>query len=502
MSIAPDRGRGKRAKYLARHRCVLSCRIAKDEEERPTRRPGTLSSLLPTELPPPKVPGFSRAPTEQGYAPPQEAAPGESKPIFAPGEIVAESYEIRCLLGEGGMAQVWEARDHVLDRRVALKAAWPNPLLPPLRNEARALAAFRHPSLVTVHALAEHRGIEFIVMERIYGISLADHIEQRVNAGVKFKVDEVLSPLIDIAEGLAVVHRAGIAHRDIKPDNIMLTADSRVVLMDFGLVLPEFDVSSQQVVAGSPPYMPPESLTNSVEPGDGQLVDIYALGVLAFEMLAGHRPFWKASDMAELWSMHADGFIPNIADERDDLPQGLAALITELLAKDPGARPQSAEGIAWSLKRMRSNNERRPATPSVAASSVPQRASIEVLLVEDDADLAKIMKFYVTQSLGQDVMIRHATDGEMAVAMLRERAPDLMLLDLHMPKMNGVEVCMHVRGERIADDMKIVAVSAGAQEHDLQLLHQLGIYRFIQKGAELKKNLHEVLKALFLDVDD
>ena len=84
--------------------------------------------------------------------------------------------------------------------------------------------------------------------------------------------------------------------------------------------------------------------------------------------------------------------------------------------------------------------------------------------------------------------------------MLRTRAPDLMLLDLHMPKMNGVEVCMHVRGERLADDMKIVAVSAGAQEHDLQLLHQLGIFRFIQKGAELKKNLHEVLKALFLDV--
>lgn len=478
---------------------MLRFRIAQDDEERPTRRPGTLSPLLPTELPPPKSSVLSHAATEQGYSAPEEIEKGESKPIFAPGEIVAESYEIRCLLGEGGMAQVWEARDHVLDRRVALKAAWPNPLLPPLRNEARALAAFRHPSLVTVHALAEHRGIEFIVMERIYGITLADHIEQRINAGVKFTVEEVLSPLIDIAEGLAVVHRAGIAHRDIKPDNVMLTTDSRVVLMDFGLVLPEFDVSSQQMVAGSPPYMPPESLSNSVERGDGQLVDIYALGVLAFEMLAGHRPFYKAKDMAELWSMHADGFVPDIADERDDLPAGLAAFITEILAKDPSARPQSAEGIAWSLKRMRAESERRP-TPSGPAPSAEPRASVEVLLVEDDADLAKIMKFYVTQSLGKDVNIRHATDGEMAVTMLRKSAPDLMLLDLHMPKMNGVEVCMHVRGERIADDMKIVAVSAGAQEHDLQLLHQLGIHRFIQKGAELRKNLHEVLKALFLDV--
>jgi CheY-like chemotaxis protein len=150
---------------------------------------------------------------------------------------------------------------------------------------------------------------------------------------------------------------------------------------------------------------------------------------------------------------------------------------------------------------MRSDHERRPDTGSRPAPRVAvSPPSIEVLLVEDDADLAKIMKFYVTQSLGNSVQIRHATDGEMAVAMLRKKAPDLMLLDLHMPKMNGVEVCMHVRGERIADDMKIVAVSAGAQEHDLQLLHQLGIHRFIQKGADLKKHLHEVLKALFLDV--
>ena len=175
--------------------------------------------MAATELPPPpnavSSTGMSRAPTEPG---PKQAERGEeSKPIFSPGEIVAENYEIRCMLGEGGMAQVWEARDHVLDRRVALKAAWPDPRLPPLRNEARALAAFRHPSLVTVHALAHHRGIEMIVMERIYGISLADHIEQRLQGGVPFKVKEVLTPLIDVAEGLAVVHRAGIAHRDIKP---------------------------------------------------------------------------------------------------------------------------------------------------------------------------------------------------------------------------------------------------------------------------------------------
>lgn len=420
-------------------------------------------------------------------APPESEPP--SVPIFAPGELVAGTFEVRCMLGEGGMAQVWEARDHVLDRRVALKASQPDPRFPPLRNEARALAAFRHPSLVTVHALGEHRGIDFIVMERIYGVSLADHIEQRQRAGVRFALAEVLEPLIQIAEGLAVVHRAGIAHRDVKPDNVMLTPDHRVVLMDFGLVLPEFDIASQKLVAGSPPYMPPEALSNSTERGSGQLVDIYALGVIAFEMLAGRLPFSEAEDVRELWQLHASGHVPVLSKERVDAPEELVELITEMLAKDPSARPQSAEGVAWAFKRILARQARTSQTP-------PRPSGIDVLLVEDDPDLKKILTFYVKQALG-DVTVRHAEDGEAAVAALRERAPDLMLLDLHMPKMNGIEVCMHVRGERLAENTTIVAVSAGAQEHDLQLLHQLGIHHFVPKGAELKQRITDVLRGLF-----
>lgn len=423
---------------------------------------------------------------EGSVHPPQ--AERASTPIFSPGELVAGTYEVRCMLGEGGMAQVWEARDLVLDRRVALKAAQPDPRFPSLRNEARALAAFRHPSLVTVHGLGEHRGIEFIVMERIYGVSLADHIQQRRRAGVRFEVAEVLEPLTEIAEGLAVVHRAGIAHRDVKPDNVMLTPDHRVVLMDFGLVLPEFDVASQDLVAGSPPYMPPEALSNSTVRGSGQLVDIYALGVIAFEMLAGRLPIC-AADLRELWQLHASGHVPDVSEERSDLPSELVELITEMLAKDPSARPQSAEGVAWAFKRILARQNRTSESP-------PSRGGVDVLLVEDDPDLTKILSFYVKQALGE-VTIRHAADGEQAVAAIRERAPDLMLLDLHMPKMNGIEVCMHIRGERLAENTTVIAVSAGAQEHDLQLLHQLGIHHYVPKGAELKQRITVALHAIF-----
>ena len=108
--------------------------------------------------------------------------------IFPIGDRVAGVYEVRSLLGKGGMGQVFEAFDHDLERRVALKTMWPNPSLPSLRHEARALAAFRHPSLVSVHTMGQHSGVEFIVMERIFGVDLVDHLDQRLRGGGSFNV--------------------------------------------------------------------------------------------------------------------------------------------------------------------------------------------------------------------------------------------------------------------------------------------------------------------------
>ena len=117
---------------------------------------------------------------------------GEENRIFATGELLDGVYEIMQLLGRGGMGQVFEAHDHLLNRRVAIKAAWPNPLSPPLRNEARALAAFQHRSLVGVYTLGEHRGIDYLVMERIYGVSLTQHASTRFDGGEVFSAAEVI----------------------------------------------------------------------------------------------------------------------------------------------------------------------------------------------------------------------------------------------------------------------------------------------------------------------
>ena len=409
---------------------------------------------------------------------------GEENRIFATGELLDGVYEIMQLLGRGGMGQVFEAHDHLLNRRVAIKAAWPNPLSPPLRNEARALAAFQHPSLVGVHTLGEHRGIDYLVMERIYGVSLTQHASTRWSSAQKFSPSEVVQILLPAAEGLSVVHRAGLVHRDVKPDNIMLTPAQRVVLMDFGLVLPEFDVNGQQRVAGSPPYMAPEALLNTAAPGSGHLVDIFGRGVLAYELLTGARPYGGAT-IREVIAAHERGEPRPLERERPDCPEELCQVVHEMLNPDPKLRVQSAEAAAWQMRAVQESQAR--------SEPVAHRGSsgLSVLIVDDDVDLAKILSFYVRQIVpGAEIRVAH--DGEAALKEVQLSEPDVMLLDLHMPRMNGVEVCMQLRGEGLAEACSIVSVSAGAQEHDVQLLHQLGIHHFLEKGSNLRGRLRTV----------
>ncbi len=401
--------------------------------------------------------------------------------------MLAETYEIREILGAGGMGQVFEAHDHSLARRVAIKANWPHLHAPPLRKEAQALAAFRSPSLVTIHAMGNHAGLEFLVMERVYGVTLGQHLDQRVESGGMLSIDEVLDILIPVAEGLAVVHRAGIAHRDLKPTNVMLAVGNRVVLMDFGLVLPEFDMPEQEHIAGSPHYIAPEVITNEVKAGEGNLVDLYALGVTAYELLAGSPPFMgeTAGDVLEA---HVSEPIPDVRGARADVSEPLAAVVHELLAKKASARTQSADEVLWALRAIR-----RGAVPTAArATSEPP---FHVLIVEDDTSMQRVLSFYVKKAV-PDAVIRIAENGEDAIESVRNLSPDLMLLDLQMPRMNGIEVCMYLRGAGLARESTIVSLSAGAQDRDLQLLHELGIRHFVRKGQGLQESVSSIARSV------
>ena len=407
------------------------------------------------------------------------AGEGEAQAdIFQVGDVLSETYEIRAVLGAGGMGQVFEAHDIALNRRVAIKAAWPNLDDSKVRKEAQALAAIRHPSMVAVYTLGSHAGIEYVVMERVYGVSLEQFLYKRHVAGETLRIAEALDLIIALGDGLAAVHRAGIAHRDVKPANVMIAPGGRVVLMDLGLFLAEFEVAAQSTIAGSPQYMAPEAISNTVEPGAGALVDLYALGVVAFEMIAGVAPF-VADTADEVWDKHLYDEPPELAKHRPDAPPRLGQLIAELLAKDPSARPQSADAMLWQLRSIR--------------TQLTQEVPFSILIVEDDRDIAKLVGIYV-RKVAPDAEIRTVYDGETAIDVVRQRQPDVMFLDLHLPRMNGIEVCMCLRGEGLAEKTTIVSMSAGAQEKDLSLLAQLGINHFIPKGAHVAERIAAVIQ--------
>ena len=327
-----------------------------------------------------------RKPYESAPTTKVDAQAGPTGDVFPIGALVDRTYEIRSLLGEGGMGQVYEAYDQRLNRIVAIKVAWPTIDAASIRKEARALAAIRHPCVISVYACGEHEGTEYVVMERILGVTLDNHIRRRVSSGKPFSYADAVVILGQVAEAIAVVHRAGIAHRDVKPDNVMLAPGDRTVLMDFGVFVPEFEAAMHSGASGSPAYMAPETISGTVGTGGGFLVDVYSFGVLAFELLTGELPFPSASPRDVLMK-HLSADVPRVRDRRIDVPSALDELVHQLMSKDPFERPQGMDEVLHRLRRAVSDPgpvTSRASTPSSRRSTGPHVAVQEIPVSTDE----------------------------------------------------------------------------------------------------------------------
>jgi len=409
----------------------------------------------------------------------QPASPDPDR-VFADGEIVAETYEIRAVLGSGGMGEVYEAHDRILNRRVALKVVRPGIASDYLLREGRALAAIHHPGIVTVHSMGVHRDVAFLVLERVRGLSLDRMVDDRRARGEKFPVVEALDLLVSIADALSVVHKAGLVHRDVKPGNVMLAPGGRVVLMDFGLVLPDADRAGHRSVAGSLQYMAPEALTGSLAEGTANLVDVYGLGVMGFELLTGVAPF-DGEEALELYRSKTRTPQPRVSDLRTDVPPPLDALLAQLMAPDPSERPQGAEAALWQLRSLRSRIGSGGAT-----------RPFSVLIVDDEPDICNALSLYV-RAAAPDAEIETTAEGRQAIRSVRRRVPDLLLLDLDLPDINGIEVCMLLRGMQLGDACMIVSVSGRATKADVELLQMLGV-QSLEKGPALMNELVQLVQ--------
>jgi serine/threonine protein kinase/tetratricopeptide (TPR) repeat protein len=268
-------------------------------------------------------------------------------------------YRILESIGSGGMGHVYLALDPRLDRRVALKVLPPEMASHPeklkrFEREAQTVASLSHPGIVMLHSIEEADGLRFLTMELVEGETLSKSIPAR-----GFPMERFLSLSIALADAVTAAHRQGILHRDLKPENVMLTPEGRLKVLDFGLAKLRYDadegdrttketqsVTQDGRIVGTVAYMSPEQAQGL--PVDHRS-DIFALGILLYEMATGERPFRGNTNLSVLSSILKD--TPRPASElRDDVPKPLARMIQRALEKRPEDRYQSASDLRRDLE--------------------------------------------------------------------------------------------------------------------------------------------------------
>ncbi len=262
------------------------------------------------------------------------------------GELIDGRYQLLRQVANGGMASIYEAIDTRLDRKVAVKIMHPHlaqdeAFVSRFIKEAKAAAALSHPNIVAVQDQGWNQsGVPavFLVMELIEGHTLREYLTERG----RFEIKDAINYLTPILSALAAAHALGIVHRDIKPENILISKEGRIKIADFGLARGELIGSTMtaesSVILGSVSYLSPEQVQRGVADSRS---DVYAAGIVAYEMLTGEKPF-SADSPIQIAYMHVNEEIPRLRSKRKEIPQALDDLIASATAKNPDERPRTA----------------------------------------------------------------------------------------------------------------------------------------------------------------
>ncbi len=288
--------------------------------------------------------------------------------------LLNNRYRLTLQQGSGGMAVIYKATDIELGRTVAVKILRPSlssddAFLMRFRNEAKAVAKLAHPNIVTVHDVGHEGPTHYIVMEFVEGQDLKKIVRTE---GV-LSVERALKLAIQICAGIGFAHRAGLVHADVKPQNILVTKEDVVKVTDFGIAQALSDSQPieqrQSVVWGSPHYFSPEQARGE-KPTPAS--DVYAIGIVMFEMLTGRLPYMGTSQQ-ELTLAHLRERIPLVTEANPSVPENLARIVEKVMSKEPSARYRTADQLGNILETYRNRGQEHtvPRTPVVGQQSQP-----------------------------------------------------------------------------------------------------------------------------------
>ena len=263
------------------------------------------------------------------------------------GMMLSGRYEILSKIGTGGMSDVYKAIDHTLNRFVALKVlknefAENSSFVTKFRAEAQAAAGLIHPNIVNVYDVGNEEGLYYIVMELVEGITLKHYIEKKLRLSVK----ESISIAIQVSMGLECAHRANIIHRDVKPQNIMISKEGKVKVTDFGIARAATSDTITSNVMGSVHYTSPEQARGGYS---DEKSDIYSLGVVLFEMLTGRVPF-DGDTTVSIAIQHIQDTVPSPRNFVNDIPKSVEQIIFKCCEKSPDRRYSSMTELIADLK--------------------------------------------------------------------------------------------------------------------------------------------------------
>jgi two-component system, LytTR family, response regulator len=382
-------------------------------------------------------------------------------------------YNVLEELGRGGMGVVYRALDTRLGREVALKVLGRTPRDDPeaerrLRKEARAAASLAHPAISVVYEIGEAEGATFIAMELVRGRPLAALLaESQVTSA------RALDLALEVAEGLAEAHARGVVHRDLKPKNVMLTDSGHAKIIDFGLAklvpaphpidggdTPVWGDTDPGRIVGTAAYMSPEQVRGAEIDARS---DLFAFGALLYEMLAGEPAFRRETGVETLHAVLKEP-APRLRESDFGAAGPVLQRILDLcLAKAPEDRYPSATALLGDLREARRRFETGASAPAPPAARTASKAvpatpagprPLRVAIVDDEEPARAVLREYLGREVGVEV-VAECRNGFEAVKAVNEISPDLMFLDVQMPKLNGFEVL-----ELLGRDVPVVFVTA------------------------------------------